>query len=383
MAEKITLKIAGKEYADGWDDVQVNTSMDALSISFSFSATQKVPFDMSKWDIQMGSECTVQIGGDLLATGFIEDVDIEYAKDSHTVRVAGRDKLSDLVDCCIAGDVFSWKNARGVDIVRSLVKPYGIIVTVDKSAQSRMNERLTPVGVQGGDGVFDTLAKVIKLAGAVGIALPDGGLLITNTGTLRADDMLVSGKNVLTGALKQSNRERFQWYFVKGYDYSIDSVNTRKLAYFSKFEDKGINRFRATALTVESYGDFRAGVRRAEWEARFRAGKSRKYGYTVRGWRQSTGKLWDINMLVGVTDPYFGLGRAGTPAGAEPIPTELLINSIQFVQSGSQGTMSHLELVSPEKWKAQAQLDKIRALSDGMQTAAARRDIEQTKQDKR
>lgn len=358
MSDKIVLKINGVEFNKGWDEARVHTNMDSLSISFEFTATQKRPFVPSEWPIQMGAACTIEIAGQLVTTGYIEEINIDYNKDSHVVQIAGRDKLADVADSASDGSQLAYQNSSGASIIRKLVAPFGISVTIDPSVQKALNTAVSPIGLQGGDGIFDVVMKLIKISGAVGIALPDGNLLITSAGTLKATDKLVLGSNILRGALKQSDRERFQYYFIKGYDYAVNTTAPKTQSYFNKFQDKGIKRFRALGLTMETYGDIQSHSSRAKWEAKFRAGKSREYGYSVQGWTQkSTGKLWDINMLVAVEDELFGLPSPG-------LDGTLLINAIEFVQSNSQGSISSLKLCSPEKWKAQAELDKVKAMSD-------------------
>lgn len=361
MAETTAiLKINGKTYDKGWDEIVVHTSMDGLSVSFDFSTTQRSPFNPSKWEIQMGAPCTIEYAGNLMATGYIEDIDINYEKNSHTVKISGRDKLADIVDSTTDGKYVNWVGVSAQAIIQQLLDPFKVKLKVHSTATSQMSQILEPKSINTGDPVFDLIMKIIKLTGMVGIAQADGSLQISAQGILRAGDKLIRGQNVLTGSLKQSDRERFSVYFVKGYDFTAGGQNTTKQSYFDRFEDTGVRRFRAIGLTVEALGDFRNGESRAMWEAKMRAGKSRKYGYTVQGWTQkTTGKLWDINMLVNVKDDFFAIP-------SKNIPGDLLINSIEFSQSTSSGSLTRMQLVSPEKWKAQVKLDKIKSLNDGL-----------------
>ena len=364
---KISLIISDKLFDKGWDTVRVRSSMDNLSIDFSFECTQPQPFKLKEWPIRMGAPCKILVADKQVAQGYIDEVNVSYSGTSHTVQVTGRDRLGDIVDCCVAGEsgsVFNWEKTSGASIIRQLLKPYGINVVIDPSAAANMALDLLPQGVQGGDPVMDLVQQIIKLRGAIGIATSNGNLLITQASTSKASktkDSIVAGKNgnVLSGSIKQSNKDRFQWYYVKGYDYTLDAKAIKHMAYFQRYKDTSIDRFRATAITAESFGDFFSGGKRAQWEAKYRAGKSRVYTYTVQGWTQSNGELWDVNKKVDVYDEQFALGVKDSE-----LERTLLINSVEWSQSVSKGSITTLTLCSPKKWEAKAQLDKIKAMND-------------------
>ena len=244
VTDRAVLNVNGKPFDKGWDEIRVSSSMDALSITFDFTCTQQRPFNRAEWEIQMGSVCSVSMGGQLLATGYIEDIDIDYNATSHTVHVSGRDKLADIVDSASDGTVLHWKASSARTIIAALVKPFGITLVVDPKVKALMNEAISPQTLQGGDGVFDIIMKILKLQGTVGIAMADGNLLVTEAGAYngkeyRATDKIESGVNVIRGALKQSDKDRFQYYFTKGYSESIDTAAGKHLSYFDKFKDTG------------------------------------------------------------------------------------------------------------------------------------------------
>lgn len=367
--DQITLHIGGREFKKEWDEVRVSKSLNSLCASFEFVTTQDIPFNPINWAIQMGAECSIYVSNDtrsdLVTTGYIEDINIDYDKGSHTVHVAGRDKTADLVDCCVTGTQNQWTNSRALSIIQTIVKPFNIPVVVDASAVTAMNQVVTPRGAQAGDPVFELIMKVSKLVGMIPMATIDGKLLITATGTTASADSIQSGVNVLKGSLKQSNKERFSLYFCKGYDYVTDMKLPKNFSWaFAKATDPLIARYRPISFTMEGQGAFEAGGSRAHWEAAFRAGNSRLYGYTVQGWRQvmAPNDLWALNTTVQLSDDKFGI-----PNSKLDLPAIMLINAVEFIQSTSQGSLTSLQLCSPEKYKAQAALDMVKAMSDGLQ----------------
>ena len=48
---------------------------------------------------------------------------------------------------------------------------------------------------------------------------------------------------------------------------------------------------------------------RVEYERAHRNAKALEASYTLQGWRQDDGALWEVNQLVAVRDPWLGLDR--------------------------------------------------------------------------
>src|SRR4029453_2764195 len=72
--------------------------------------------------------------------------------------------------------------------------------------------------------------------------------------------------------------------------------------------DAVIGRYRPWLLTAEPQADDAMCQKRAEWEARRRAGHATRASVTVAGWGKTPhGPLWDVNLLVPVIAPWLGI----------------------------------------------------------------------------
>jgi prophage tail gpP-like protein len=352
----ITLQVGGNNFDKDWDNIKVTRSLDQLCSSFEFTTTQEEPFNSADWPIQMGAECKVLVADTLVSTGFIEDINIDYNKDSHTVTVAGRDKTADLVDCSRVMQPMSWGDVTVLSVIKELCRPHKITVLVDSSAASAMSKGIhKAIKVEPGSPIAEHIMKLTKIFEVFPMSTEKGELLLTQTGTILNGDSLQLGENILRGALKQSNKERFSHYFVKGIGTVTDSKIPNDWALNnSGFVDPEIKaiRYRPLASVAQTPVDLYGCNGRAQWEAKYRAANSRLYGYTVQGWVQSDEKtIWKPNTLVQIEDPTFGLKDT------------MLINAIEYQQT-SQGTMTVLQICSPEKYKAFAQLEKIKTVFD-------------------
>jgi len=355
--DTISLVVNGLAYDEDWDNIRVTRSLDMLCASFEFTTTQEQPYEMTDWPIKLGNECSVYIGETLAVTGYIEDINISYDRNSHTVQVAGRDKTADLVDCGRGKKPYSVKGITIANTIKKLLEPHGIELIIDSSAAKAANRaprEFTTFDM--GDSLAVMILKLVKREGIFPIATPEGALMLTATGTKRASDSIQTGINVLSGGLKQSNKEVYSVYLTKGISRGADNLIVDNFTYDSIFEDKSklVPRYRPFT-NIEFGGDVGTGKSRAEWEAKYRAANSRLYGYTVQGWVQKNGDIWEPNTIVKLQDDVFD------------IDAEMLINACEYQQT-SKGTITSLQLCNPEKYKIKAEIDKIRAMSDPKST---------------
>jgi len=118
-----TLIVRGQEWS-GWQRVAIQRAMDQVPSSFSIQVTEKFPLagDMV---FNAGDPCVVKIGGDVVITGFIDRYSAIVGPTDHTVRIDGRSKSEDLVDCsAFIGDkdnpTFQVLSATALDLAQQM-----------------------------------------------------------------------------------------------------------------------------------------------------------------------------------------------------------------------------------------------------------------------
>ena len=107
-ADTFTLTVNGQRY-ERWEEIRVTREIDRMATDFNIAVSER--FLASARDFPLGpfQECTVAIGGDPVLTGYIDNYLPEVEADRHAVRVTGRSKTEDIVDCTpdIAGGQFA------------------------------------------------------------------------------------------------------------------------------------------------------------------------------------------------------------------------------------------------------------------------------------
>ena len=327
----LTLKVGGKIYA-GWKSVNVRQGLEQIAGTFELSITERWPNQPTEWTIPPGEFCEIFIGEDPVIGGYVDAVAVSYDAGSHNIRVTGRDRTGDLVDCTAPTTAFS--GLRFAQIAEKLITPYGITLfdeTVggkrltlrDKKQgkegaapkHARVGAHLPKQAVQCGESVFRTLEKIARSEGVLLVSDAEGGLLITRAG-LAGDcsTQLEFGKNILRASFEHSHANLFSEITVKGqasaagagkFDVTHSApkgvVKRTKVASVSNSQ---ITRHRPLELVAETQADAKRCQQRAEWEAANREAKARKISVTVQGWRQLDGDLWRINQRVRVSCPW-------------------------------------------------------------------------------
>jgi len=367
---EIILRVEGKEFA-GWTSAIVEKSLYQMTGTFGLTTTNKFPGNFKKWGFAMGSECQVAIDDQILITGYIEDILISYDAKNHNIQIAGRDKTGDLIDCSYIAEPKLWEGQKIIEVIRALCDPFSIEVIVSDpvidqadsitiTEQTDSKTTCNSFKINEGETVFDSILRLCQMQAILPVSYGDGKLTLTRAGTEKTNDSLELGKNIKSGRIEQSNRDRFQTYIVKGQGKkqkgslkSSESTDQVKGEYTDDLIDK-TNRYRPIVILAEEKGEAKDFRIRAKWECINRAGKSRNIIYEIQGWTQSNGKVWPLNTLVQVKDHYLEINK------------KLLISKTKFSIDNEAGTMTELTIVPPETFQLPVfnPTDKMKAAAD-------------------
>lgn len=327
---EVTLSVNGIRYG-GWKTVEIRRSIERISSTFSLSLTERWSGQDQPWPIEHGDECSVAIDGEVVVTGYVDDVLPFFDDREHGITVVGRDKTGDLVDCSAIAKSGEWKGRTILQIAQDLAAPFGIAVTAEVDP-GKPFERSS---LQEGETVFEALERAARMRGVLLISDGRGGLVITRAGKGRIATALVQGENIKSARATYSLRERYSKYICKGQSYGFDTSTPEQNA-GSKGEaaDNNVARYRPLLIVAEDIADSAGLTTRALWEAAVRMGRSARPEITVQGWRHASG-LWRPNVLVPVRSPWLRLDR------------EMLIVGVVSLFDDN-GRRSVLELCRPE-----------------------------------
>lgn len=303
-APDVRLEIAGLRYG-GWQQIRIQRSIEQIAGQFSLAVSERWKGQDEPRPIRPGDTCRVSIDGVPVITGYVDDVEIAYDAESHTVSVSGRDRTADLVDCSapIAGG-----NLMGQTLLAAaekLCEPFGIDVTTEVDVGGAFGViRTNP-----GESVFDRLDAGAKARAVLLITDGEGDLVITRASAERIPTVLLLGDNIRACAARFSHKDRFGQYTVTSQREAKDQEVFNETAFHitSTVGDGFVARHRPLIVLAENLSGLDDATQRAKWERNVRFGRSQSLQYTVQGWHYEPGKLWPINRMVPVRDEYLGI----------------------------------------------------------------------------
>ena len=328
---RLTLKVGGQVFS-GWKSVSLGLGLEQIAGTYDLAITERWPNQPREWSIPPGSLCEILIGDDAVISGYVDNVSVSYDASSHEVRVTGRDRTGDLVDCSAPSTAFS--GLTFLQIAEKLAAPFGIAVHDETAAGRKLSAKEKKAGeknvpaksprgtaalpkcaTQNGESVFKTLEKLARSEGVLLVSDGEGGLLITRAG-MGGDcaTVLKAGENILRAQFEHSHASLYSEITVKGQAAAagigkFDGAHAQPKGVISQAKggrrgNSGITRYRPLILVAETQADARRCQQRAEWEASNREAKARRIMITVQGWRQENGKLWRLNQRVRVVCPW-------------------------------------------------------------------------------
>lgn len=335
---EMVLRIDGQAY-EGWESISVSRSIERMSGGFEIYVA-KLPPNWS--DFPMAETISIEIDTHVLITGYINHITSSYDKARSSILISGRDKVGDLLDCAASvQDQFEFKDALLENVIRQILKPYGIPLHMQVNNTGKAIKRLA---VQPGESAFDFIERACRLRSILPISDGLGGLILTKPGAGRSPGRIVYGQNVLSAQGEIDWTERYSDYVAKGQSEALDEFSSVEEVSEPQgiARDPAIKRYRPKVLLSESQGYDLSLQERAVWQRKFDQARSRRATYTVQGFYAAEGKLWKPNDIVSVHDPRLKIKR------------DMLIVSLVFEKS-ADGTITTLELALPESFDLPAE----------------------------
>lgn len=332
------LKIDGVFYG-GWKSLRVTRSIEQIAGTFDLEITERWPGNPIASPIKPGKRCQLLLDGEPVITGWVDLVAPDYDSNRHTIRVSGRDKTGDLVDCSAMHKSGQWANVTLLQLARDLLAPYDISVSV--AAGVNAGSAFSSFNIQEGETVFECLDRAARMKALLLTSDALGNLVITRAGTLRSDYALVEGQNIKAARAEFSQKERFSRYQIKGQGRLGADGEQEHAAVTGVITDPAITRHRPLIVLAESHSNNTTLRDRAEWERNVRRGRGARGSITVQGWADLGGALWQPNTLIPVTSPLLWL------KDAEP----LLIVGCSYSLDEQGGTLTELAIARPESFQ--------------------------------
>jgi len=331
--------IVGNRAISGWQGIRVTRGIERLPSDFEIEMTELYPGEANAFVVQPGDSCQVKIGDDLVITGYIDRYSPSLSSRRHSIRIMGRGKCADLVDCSAEWPSGQISGATVLGIAQKLAAPYGISVSSQVAEETTI---IPQFNVCWGETPFSIIERLCRYRAMLAYDQPDGNLLLSRVGVLAHSTGFAEGKNVESAHVLLTQDQRYSDYVVRMLSTSVFSdAGGNQGDILAHTEDKGVKRHRLkyiieTGGMVQDLGKMRGG-----WEAVRRFGRSAMVRIEADSWRDGDGKLWTPNQVVPVDLPSLRVGQKAW-----------LISEVTF-ERGDRGTRAHLTIMPPDAFVPQ------------------------------
>lgn len=338
MSDEIALLVDGMEYM-GWSEIRITRGLKEASATFDIAVSERWAGQTPAlpWKILPFKQATVTIGGEPVVSGWVEGYEPSYDANSHAVRISGRSKTCDLIDCMPEVGTGQFSGNKLDAIARALCGKFGIGVTV----QCDVGDTLPDAVLEKTETAFSFLEKLARLRSVMLTDEAGGNLVITQAGKGGQGGALIQGQNILSASAKLTANERFQQYAVLS-QTPLTEDDDAQTQVVGTATDPGCPRYRRHAEMAENPSDQEHATARAKWRALHNFGASTEATITVTGWRQPDasggpdGALWNTNLLVAVKSPFLAIDR------------QMLVSKVEFLLNGESGRTTVLSVAPQE-----------------------------------
>lgn len=333
----VRLLIGGKLYG-GWKRAEVQRSIEQIAGGFVLELTHRWPGVDIAPALREGLACQVLLGDDVVITGYVDQYEPDLTSSSSAIRVEGRDKTGDLVDCSAIYKGGQWRGASLERIVRDIAAPFGIKVIIAPGLDQ--GDVFKSFALEDGEKAFDAIDRACRLRAVLCTSTPQGELWLGTAGTQSSGVTLAEGVNILRISATHSWKERHSLIVLKGQVPGDDDESGASAAHLkAQAADSEIDRYRPLVVMAEHGTSSAALEDRAAWEVSVRMGRGKRGRVTVVGWRTGLngqdGPLWQPNTLVRVVSPRMNLDMDVLIVGCAYTLTE-------------QGALTELTFARPE-----------------------------------
>ncbi|MDE9443340.1 phage tail protein [Xenorhabdus bovienii] len=342
--DDLSLVIGGR-IIHGWDSIRVTRGIERLPSDFELILMDYYPGSNEKQLVEAGQPCQVLLGDEPVITGYIDIWNSSINKSTHQIRVTGRSKCQDLVDCSAKWPQNVISSATALQIAQKLAQWYEIEVTSDVTDMQPVPQ----FTLNWGESSQEVIDRITRWSALLYYDTPDGNLFLTRVGDTVAASGVEQGKNIELTDYQSSMNERFS-------EYSGLSMNVSGLSELS--DGQGYNvvtiatatdpeaekmRYRNYVTIIEStlYSHQRH-QEAVDWEMNRRYGRSKVLKVLVDSWRDISGALWQPNTLIPIHLPVFGLESE-----------QWLLSEVSYVRNSDDGTRAELTLMPPAAFTVQ------------------------------
>jgi prophage tail gpP-like protein len=241
MADEVRVLLTSDNLVlTGWKAVRITRSIEVATSFFDLSCSADA--NALKLIGKEGAPIQISIGSDLVLSGYVDTVENVMTPKDHLIRLSGRGKCSDLVDCSCRIDRVN-PSTRLQALCESIAQPYSIDVFIPPNGTQAILDGLPVLPrqiVSITETAWEVIEKYARYSGMLVYESEEGELTISTAGTEIGASGLEIGANIEAIACTKSTLGTFSTY------------NAVLSAYSAGTDDEGIPNLPAVTVVARS-----------------------------------------------------------------------------------------------------------------------------------
>ncbi len=282
--------------------MSVTRSIGSIPANFDIQVTEHCPL-AADVTFNPGDPCQVLISGDVVITGYVDRYIATISATAHTVRISGRSKSEDLVDCsAFVGSknspTFQVLGGTALSIAQQLAQPYG--VAINSIAGPGM--QIPQFNIDFGQTPWEIIDRITRYSQLIAYDMPDGSVRLAQAGTESMASGFYRGQNVEQGPSSNLFNGRALLSDMRrtssAYAFSDQGAGQKATQVGDIVEQRGGAAFPPAIHPLRSSRSWgiRSRHRRAVWECnRSVRAAVRRSSLTCDTWRERRSALWAVN----------------------------------------------------------------------------------------
>lgn len=298
-----------------WESATFNRSLD--NNCGQFSITSSNPFNAT-YPLRIGDRVQIIVNGISVINGFIDKITASGDMEGHRLNVAGRDKVSDLIDSSVPDSVKSISGPISLKaMAERIIAALGAgIKVLDETGGIESFGADDLQAAESGQKCMDFLVSFARKRQCYLITNGNGDLVIFKPRGQKVRTQLLhlhdgANNNVKTAELDLDISARFNKYVVRTQSNTAADpsagYNAQAVSVTGSAIDPEIRTSRYLEIQGEQAMSASEGTKRANEESNLRRAKGLTYTATLHGDSQNDGSPWDIGFLVDAFDDYNGV----------------------------------------------------------------------------
>ena len=324
--ELVTVSVDGQEFT-AWDSVAVTAGRSTAARSFTLQCAAELGTQALAWTFAPGKLVEIRSNGDLLCTGYTDKFIPRLDAKSAGVSISGRSKSADLVDCAALDETGFFEQMTPAEILQRLDR-FGVGISSEIDLD-KIDYQLNP-----GETVFSVADTLLRSQSATLSGQADGSAKIVGPPTKTMAGELIEGRDFTVGQATHDWSKRYSVYRLRGQrpgGVEDDDLEIEVIA-----RDSKVPRFRPKVGVIAEDTTLGRAKKRARQERDRSAGAGLTAGFTVQGFRDAAGVLWEPGALVWTESPFLLLRQ------------NMMIESVAWRQGPRKtGSTAALSMIDP------------------------------------